>query len=263
MNLGHLADASPSLNRKQLPAIAFVKKSVAVHDIIFELQSAGMLSPGKEDSYSDIKYSSNSAYQQFLVGNQYAKDTFFKETEAPSLEGERYKQLYFTEIPDYKKTSSTERIRESGTSVYERVRRLDPGSSSYVPEVDEHNYGALCEGVPQSVVDLLSSFMGKVSRVRLAALAPHFSIGPHIDYDPSYLVRYHIPLVTNSSVLFGVRNRVGLQNTEIHMAVSDRPYFLNTGRVHWTRNNSDHWRIHLIVDCLSQEDLVLDEVVVE
>lgn len=243
------------LNRKRMPAIVRLPESfhVDVAQLLRELQETGLHDP---DRYVDIKYSSHSAQEQFLVGNHFGKEAFFKEGDAPRLEGDAYKQLYFTEMdPAFKKTAS-EKLEQSGNTTLSRSRRLIPGSKHYVPEVDELNYNIINDKATPVVRSVMDMFKARKTRVRLAAIAPGFNIKKHIDYDPTYICRYHVPLVTNERAILGAINYSGAEK-EVSLPADGRVYFLNSGRIHWVRNDSDRWRIHLIVDCHGQEDLEL------
>jgi len=99
----------------------------------------------------------------------------------------------------------------------------------------------------------LNMFKGNLARVRLAYLSPNFSLKPHVDYDPSYITRYHIPLLTNEDCLMCVKVK-GVEKN-IHFPADGNVYFLNAGHIHWAENNSNEGRIHLIVDTKNQEDL--------
>ena len=188
--------------------------------------------------------------RDLTVANHVHKNTFFKEEEADSLEGEKYRQLYVTEIDSTKRVAS---VDVKPTTMLSRLKRIDPQSSSYLPEADERNYGirnSLAAGEVAKVLDIFSS---PLARVRFAYLAPNFKILPHVDYDPSYISRYHIPLLTNTQCLVGVE-RKGIART-VHFPADGRVYFLNTGLKHWVENNSDEARIHLIVDVHRQDEL--------
>jgi aspartyl/asparaginyl beta-hydroxylase (cupin superfamily) len=101
--------------------------------------------------------------------------------------------------------------------------------------------------------EIINMFDSPVCRVRLAVLMPGFTIKPHVDYDPSYIVRYHIPIFTSEQVLFG--GRIKDEVREYHMPADGGVYFFNSGYLHWVGNNSTEPRLHLIVDTNGQDDL--------
>ena len=84
-------------------------------------------------------------------------------------------------------------------------------------------------------------------------LGPGHKIEPHIDYDPSFITRYHIPVITNSEVKMYIEKQ-GHQH-EQHLPADGRVYFFNAGFKHWVKNNSELARLHLIVDVHGQQEL--------
>ena len=87
---------------------------------------------------------------------------------------------------------------------------------------------------------------------------PNFKIAPHIDHDPSYITRYHMPLVTNEKCTMHIlRSQYGVQIEEqAHMPASGHIYFTNVGFKHWAENRSDQARLHLIIDVYGQKELL-------
>ncbi len=232
--------------RKELPAFFTLKRKIDVQSVIDHCQQEGLLD---YSNFNDIKKSADSKYQKFLIGNNFSKNSFFiAESEEP-LEGELYKQLYLTE---YFGPDATE-VKEKESSVKTRLQRIIPGSPNYVPELDEHNYGKrnqLCKG---ALKDVLDSFQSPPTRVRLAVLMPGMTIKRHRDYDPSYICRFHIPLITSEQVKFGME--VNGQEELFQMPANGSIYFFNSGLPHWVSNFSDQPRLHLIVDTNGQNDL--------
>ena len=200
--------------------------------------------------YTDIKYSANSKHQAFVVSNEFCKTNFFTESEAPNMEGELYRQLYLT---DFDTNKSSEKVSLHNTNIFERTKRLDPSDPRYLPEADELNYGVRNDLVKGILADILDSFTSKITRVRLAYLSPRFEIKPHVDYDPSYIVRYHLPLITNNKVIMGFE-RNGNQ-LEYHLPADGKLYFFNSGIKHYVRNDSTEGRLHLIIDVHGQDEL--------
>lgn len=236
------------LNRKQLPLVASLNNfKVDISAIIAHCQEKGILDSSK---YNDIKYSANSRHQAFLVSNEFNKTAFFTEEDADLMEGERYKQLYLT---DFDETKASKKVELHKTNIFERTKRLDPSNTRYLPEADELNYGVRNQYVTGPFEEILNKFKGQVTRVRLAYLTPGFSIKPHIDYDPTYIVRYHIPIITNplSTISFHRNNK----DFTFHFPADGSVYFFNSGIKHWVDNKSNESRIHLIIDVHGQEDL--------
>lgn len=237
-------------NRKNLPAYAKVNKTIDLESLREFCVDNGYTD---YSTFNDIKYSANSRHQSFLVANECCKESFFKEEEAEFLEGELYKQLYLTDIDESKLTTPKERLSETTHSIFSRSKRLDPNSPHYVPEADELNYTHRNHHVKGIFEEILDSFSSQVTRVRLAVLMPGMEIKPHVDYDPTYITRYHIPIFTNEDVVFGVKEKG--TDVEFTMPADGSVYFLNSGLLHWVSNNSNEPRLHLIVDTHGQDDL--------
>lgn len=67
--------------------------------------------------------------------------------------------------------------------------------------VHELNYRFRSNWVVNAFEEIFDSFEDKVTRVRLEWRAPRFEIQPQVDYDPSYITRLEIPLITNTEFL--------------------------------------------------------------
>jgi len=234
--------------RKQLPRFGYLTNiHIDVERILSHLREKRLLD---WNVYNDIKVSANSKHKDFVISNEFCKDNFFIEDGAQMMEGEYYRQLYLTDFDETKRSGEVQLQR---TNIFKRTRRLDPDKSDYLPEADELNYGVRNQHVSGPLVEVLDTFKGKITRVRLAFLKDRFEIKPHVDYDPSYITRFHIPLITNTDVRCHMLR--GEDIADVHLPADGRVYFFNSGLKHWVKNNSDHWRLHLIVDVHGQQDL--------
>lgn len=240
-------------NRKELPAYCKIHNSVNIKELKEFCIANGYTD---YDSFNDIKYSANSNHKAFLVANGYCKENFFKEDGAEFLEGEHYKQLYLTDIDPAKVTTSEELLEDTHATIFSRTKRLDPTSKNYIPEADELNYTNRNKHVAGIFEDILNSFKGQVTRVRLAVLMPGATIKPHVDYDPSYITRFHIPIFTNRDVVFGIKEKKEIH--EFKMEDDGSIYFFNSGLLHWVTNYGSEPRLHLVVDTHGQEDLIFE-----
>ena len=84
---------------------------------------------------------------------------------------------------------------------------------------------------------------GRLSRCMIVNLLPNKNIIPHIDSDPALLKikRHHVPIVTNSEVIFTCGNEsLNMQTGEIWEFRNDL--------IHSVSNNSMFRRIHIIAD---------------
>ncbi len=119
---------------------------------------------------------------------------------------------------------------------------------------DERHYNKLKPQLSGTYLEsVLNTFIAEKSRCRIAIMHPGGSIKPHIDYNTDYAVRYHIPLKTNSECGFKNTDKQG-NSEECFMDIGEC-WFLNQGFKHSAWNNGDTERWHLIVSCLTQEDL--------
>jgi hypothetical protein len=234
-----------NLNRKQLPNFGRLKDFKVDNAALLQaMQATGLLD---FNLYNDIDATQNGRYSNFTVANSFNKRNFF--TSDASLKGEEYRQLYLTDPEDSIKDMIA---TEHSTTMLSRQKRLFSSKSNYDPVADELNYGKRNDRCNDAINELLDKFSAydKVTRVRLAWLRNNFSIKPHIDYDPSYIVRYHIPLITNEKCLFKITTKN--QEFTTHFKDNGDVYFLNTGHIHWATNESDQDRLHLIVDVHGQ-----------
>ena len=262
-------------NRKELPALGVVKNIKINTKLLIEYCiDKGLLDNNLYDDINvttrsdDIKmtrfplvdgrldpsshFNTNKGMQNFTIANSYCKESFFKEKNEGFLQSEKYKQLYLTEFDSSKRS---EKVSLNKTTIFERSRRLNPKHPSYLPEADEHNYGIRNSLVCGEIEKVLNCFKSPLARVRFANLSSNFKLKAHVDYDPSYITRYHIPLKTNEDCLMCVFDKNG-KSIKKHLPADGQVYFLNTGLKHWAENNSNENRIHLIVDTKSQEDLI-------
>jgi Aspartyl/Asparaginyl beta-hydroxylase len=235
-------------NRKQLPCFGYLDNfTIDMPALIEHLKTNGLL---EFDNYNDINLKNQSTMRDFIVANEYCHSTFFKEEEAELMNSDKFRHLMLTKFDESKRT---DKVNFKFTSVYERQRRLDPNSPNYMPEADELNYGVRTELVTGEIEKILDMFTSKITRVRLAYIAGNHDLKPHIDYDPSYIARYHIPIITNTGANMFM-NRNG-QIYKKHLPADGRVYFFNTGIKHWVENNSDQARVHLIIDVHGQDEL--------
>lgn len=91
-----------------------------------------------------------------------------------------------------------------------------------------------------------------VHRTRLAKLKAKSSIKPHIDYNTTYGLRLHVPIVTHPECRFGGVDKEG-NAKDTHMPADGSVWFINPGLKHWATNASDIDRVHLIISVDSQK----------
>lgn len=177
---------------------------------------------------------------------------FFKKQELENInhvcemnwEKASYQQLSLTRWdPNY----SLEQRSELSGSVWDtRVAKRDP-------KADERWYRIPESDVPEYFLNVFDACGGNtVHRARFAKLQRNSRIKPHIDYDTTYGIRLHIPIITNEQCKFGGVDSDGGE-FEFHMPADGSVWFINPGLKHWAVNSGDQDRIHLILSIDSHE----------
>lgn len=240
-------------NRKELPLAARLEKSFELPLLIEELYAFNLLDV---DRYNDFNYTPDSPIYNLLNKSLDVRTLAMNEKEIQSArenniyESQGYRQYYLTRSITKNEPRSED---NSPVSAKTRMRRLKRDSSLYDPATDERNYGHLKEGLGPRLTNLIQSFPGNLCRVRLAALMPGQKIQPHRDYDPSYLLRVHIPILSNQEnyIFFDIKGTV----SKYRYPADGSAYFINAGYIHWVENLGASPRIHLLIDIEGQEAL--------
>ena len=92
---------------------------------------------------------------------------------------------------------------------------------------DETLYGNLRDvmDVAPYTSKMLQSFPDPLARVRYAKIKPKFAIKPHIDYNTTYGMRYHIALYTNDKCKVGFRRNKTQEFEEFHIPADGYLYY--------------------------------------
>ena len=96
---------------------------------------------------------------------------------------------------------------------------------------------------------VLAAFECPLNSVRLLKLAARSSIREHRDYQLSHThgeVRIHVPIVTNDDVAFYL-------DGELLPIREGEAWYLDLELPHRVDNQSDHDRVHLVIDCVENE----------
>jgi hypothetical protein len=120
--------------------------------------------------------------------------------------------------------------------------------------IDEYHEGLTVEyGIFSSIERVLGNvftyikrhYQGKICQAILTRQNPHSLITPHIDIGKklTYSHRLHIPIFTNDDILLQCGEQI------INMKVG-RVYEINNQMNHMVVNNSDSFKIHLILDVI-------------
>ncbi len=100
--------------------------------------------------------------------------------------------------------------------------------------------------------EILDSFKFQTGVVRVLFLPPGKKIGAHTDKGFNWnvgMVRLHIPIVTHPDVIFDIGGeRCHWQPGEFWFGDFNQP--------HWLHNQSDIVRVHLVIDCFVDEELL-------
>ena len=122
--------------------------------------------------------------------------------------------------------------------------------------LDERQYNKLKSWVKNTYLEeVLSTFKGFVTRVRISRMEPGCIIDEHIDYNTDYSIRIHIPLKTNSKCGFYINRGKNYKKDYIKMPADGYSWFFNQGYKHSAWNKGDSPRDHLILSVAGQEDL--------
>lgn len=237
------------LDRKQLPAFHKLPYQFDMEKILAEFEKINDI-----DKFDDL----NSMNPDSSYGDFYNSSTKLEHLKKFAEEGEDvtrgsqfYRQLSLTEFDGERPDRLT--LDDNAVTTYRKSTNVD--DPRYDPVMDERRYTRrkdICTGYWNEILD---TFRAPVTRTRFAYMAPGHSIRPHIDYNTTYSIRVHIPILTNPGCLMGVRDRDG--EHVMHMPADGSVYFLNTGLTHWAENNGDTGRVHLVISLNGQEDLCL------
>ena len=234
-------------DRKQLPAFLKLSYTFDMDRILDEFKKFEDI-----DLYDDLNASNpDSSYGDFYNSSSKLDHLkkFTESNEDVTKGSQFYRQLSLTEFDGDK----PERKLEQDNNITTYRKSTNPNDPSYNPVMDERRYTRrkdICTGYWNEILD---TFKSPVTRTRFAYMAPGHSIKPHIDYNTTYSIRVHIPIITNDQSFMCVKNKNGIQ--KMHMPADGSVYFLNTGMTHWAENNGDNGRIHLVISLNGQEDL--------
>jgi hypothetical protein len=235
-------------NRKQLPCFGYLKDHVVdIASLASYLDDHSILDI---QQYNDIRLSADSDMKTYISINEDCYNNFFKDADEPGLESLKFRQIALT------KFDTTKALQNNNTSpdtFFNRLKRRDPNHKNYIPHADELNYGERNELVAGELAKVLDLFKSQLTRARLTYIAAGHDIKPHVDHDPSYVTRYHIPIITHPGVIMHME-RQGKQYS-MHMPADGRIYFFNTGVKHWVTNQAPIDRLHLIIDVHGQSEL--------
>lgn len=233
------------LDRKQLPAFMKLPYKFDMDQI---LQAFDQFQDTTQ--YQDLNYNNpDAAYLQLGKEKEFHLNKFIHEDEQGKGASDFYRQLSLTEY-----NGDASDITPTSSSIATFKSSSDKSSKHYNPVLDERNYTRrkdICTGYWNTILD---TFKAPITRTRFAYLASNHSIKPHIDYNTTYSIRVHIPIITNSRSFLCAYDYDG-KVVKQHCPADGSVWFLNTGMRHWAENNGTTGRIHLIISLNGQEDL--------
>ena len=118
----------------------------------------------------------------------------------------------------------------------------------------------LNKSIIEPIREIIARLPCKFERIRLMKLAAGKSLRKHNDnIDPDIenkkIVRIHIPIRTNSKVVFTIYTNDEDERGETFNLEVGRFYYLDVTKPHSVSNNSSIDRYHLVVDCYVNEEL--------
>ena len=141
---------------------------------------------------------------------------------------------------------------------------LKPGVLKSSVHIDEKlQWTSLKTATPlQPVFKLLENLPCEFERVRFMKLEAGKIIGRHSDkidkdlgFDDGQIVRIHVPIRTNSDVVFSLYESPRSKVAYEYNLKPGHYYYTDVTKPHKVRNMSDVDRIHLVVDCYSNDTL--------
>ena len=112
------------------------------------------------------------------------------------------------------------------------------------------------------VLDILDKLPCEYERVRFMKLEANKIIGKHTDkidkeigFDDGQIVRIHIPIRTNDNVVFTLYESTKDKSGNEYRLKTGHYYYTDVTKAHAVRNESNIDRIHLVVDCYSNNAL--------
>ena len=211
-------------------------------DILREEMAAIEKQNGWEDMTNESKLVSGLIQGRKRLTQAFAND---------SGEYDDYKQMIVTDI-------DREHVDENSVAIVNddekfATYKTDMKRSSAIQ--DETLYGNLRDvmSVAPYTSNMLKSFPDPLARVRYAKIKPNFAIKPHIDYNTTYGMRYHIALYTNDKCKVGFRRNKTQEFEEFHIPADGHLYYFNQGFEHFANNYGDEERVHIVIGLGGQQ----------
>lgn len=243
-------------NKRQLPLIGKLPYKFNIKKLVEELSNIVVLN-------EELAYSETGKDKASNENNYNLKDKNNK------IFIDNYKEIYkLYAVIGFQSLSTTANQLAATTSVkmedlspYDRARGMRQTSSKwYHPHYDERNYTQPTEYYTGEFAKALDSFDDEVCRSGTVCLHPGKFLSPHFDIGPEYVTRLHIPLVTNTKAIIGLRSKTNKDIWEVyHLPADGHVYFVNSGYEHFAVNEGSESRYHIRI-CLNGQ-LSLKDIV--
>ena len=116
--------------------------------------------------------------------------------------------------------------------------------------------------IMKPIFDILDKLPCEYERVRFMKLEAWKNIGKHTDkidkdigFDDGQIVRIHVPIRTNDNVVFTLYENAKDKSGKENRLKTGHYYYTDVTKAHAVRNESDVDRIHLVIDCYSNNAL--------
>lgn len=247
--------------RQHLPLFQKLNYKVDIEKLKKEFFENNLDDYSKYDGLKMGTASENGALVRRILLGHFLNEEETKERENDLIceGGEAYKMLCLTDYDEEKAGHpfDVDKIKDLNPELVSKARMLerihDTTHPLYVPEADERNYTKPNQYLKGYVKEIRDSFKCEMTRSRYAVLKAHEQIKPHIDLNTNHAIRFHIPLITNEKVIFGVKGKN--RTVELNMPADGSVWFINVAYTHWVKNDGDEDRIHLIFSAVGQQDL--------
>lgn len=228
-------------NRKNIPPFQHLKR----FDIDKLLESVNNLGLLDHQRWDELNYSDD-LQGQFANITQMHSDYYSNWFQFTSS---KYQDLFLNEI-DYTLINSqslhdfhTKRSRVKVIKDKELLKTQNNAEFIFKPILKKLYKNTYIETVYNQISDM---FPGGAGRAKIAFMAANSTVESHIDADSSFILKVHIPLITDPNVMFFVKYQKDWY--PYHMQPDGSAILLNVGLPHRVENNSNINRYHLIIN---------------
>jgi len=226
-------------NRRDYPPVVKLNTKVDIERLrneILSIQEKKLDQNSTETEYRLNKLNGEkfvNGYEEFI--HNYSKITFHQMTkEAVKLANK---------LPDIENYGPRERLKGM----------TNTASKYYHPNYDERNYTEYTEYAIGYIREILETFKSQTCRSAVVVLETGQTLSRHVDIGPEYIIRCHIPLVTNNEARIGFKIKDKWE--EYHLPADGGIYAINAGLEHYAFNLGPK-RIQIRICLTDQQDLI-------